>query len=238
MILSSYEMRARLSPGLLGIAPVSIAIATLGLGRFPAIALASGILTAAGGAYLLSNLVGAAGRRAQDALWAAWGGPPTIRMLRLREPTTNATRRSKWRDDVAALTGVALLTEDAEAFDNDSADEALETAIGGCLYLGHAGDDGHPMVQAENAQYGFERNMYGFRWIARLIATLSLIALAASFWTPWEVSERAVAVGLIVNSAFLLMWLVVPSKTRVRQAADRYAIQLLNAAGSAVRKAT
>ncbi len=56
-LLDAYERKARLTPGLLAFAPVAFAIATLGFKKFPAIAIAVGVLSAAGGAYALAILV-------------------------------------------------------------------------------------------------------------------------------------------------------------------------------------
>lgn len=64
-LLSVYERKARLIPGLLGVAPIAVSIATLGLKQFPAVSLLLAAFSAAGGGYLLAVLVARAGRRAQ-----------------------------------------------------------------------------------------------------------------------------------------------------------------------------
>lgn len=237
MFLSSYEMRARLTPGLLAMAPLSVSIVTLGLDGYPAVAVLGGLLTVTGGTYLLSVLVGVVGRRAEVALWSQWGGPPTTLKLRLREPTDNVVRRDKWRTDIAALTGVELLDEYAERRDPYAADQTIETAVGACRYLGHPGGDGHSMVRTENAQYGFERNLYAFRWVARAIAALATGAVVIALWTLPEIPRSTLVVGALINASLLVAWAVIPSRTRTAHAGDRYATQLLDAVGSARRKA-
>src|SRR5262245_53156632 len=39
------------------------------------------------GAFALAHLARKAGQAIQAPLWASWGGPPTVRMLRHRDPT-------------------------------------------------------------------------------------------------------------------------------------------------------
>lgn len=237
MFLSSYEVRARLTPGLLAMTPLSVSIVTFGLNGYPAVAVLGGLLTVTGGTYLLSVLVGVAGRRAEAALWSQWGGPPTTRKLRLREPTDNVVRREKWRTDIAALSGVELLDEHAERRDHDAADQTIETAVDACRYLGHPGVDGHSMVRTENAQYGLERNLYAFRWVARAVAALATGAVVVAFWTLPEIPRGTLIAGALINASLLAAWALIPSRTRTRQAGDRYATQLLNAVGSAHRRA-
>src|SRR4051794_29033042 len=109
-LIDQYERKARVTPGLMAVAPVTLAVATLGLKRFPAIAIAAGVLTAAGGTYVLSILVAHFGRAVQNELWRSWGGPPTTRLLRTRETAGNSTQRDIWRKALTELTGVSLLS--------------------------------------------------------------------------------------------------------------------------------
>ena len=71
-LLGPYDRKARLIQGLLCIGPVAIAVATLGLNRFPAAAVVLGVGSAAGGGYLLAVFVANFGRRAQQELWKQW----------------------------------------------------------------------------------------------------------------------------------------------------------------------
>jgi len=232
-VLSPYERRARLTPGLMAIAPISIAIATLGLERFAAVAILSGLLSAAGGTYVLAVLVGHSGRRAQRDLWHQWGGPPTLRFLRTRERATNATQRDIWRDAVATYTGTSLLTASEEAADPQAADDAINAAIAQCLPLGHGGAEGKTLVVAENAQYGFERNVYGFRWFGQAGSLLSILGLIIALATEFPISQGPVIAGLVLEALFLAFWMVVPSKGRTAEAGERYATKLLDAVTTA-----
>lgn len=236
-----YERKAQLTPGLLAVAPVAFVVAGVGWNKYPAVAIASGIIVAAGATYLLAVLVRHRGRRVERELWASWGGPPTTTMLRLRTPTQNATLRDSWRQGTETLTGITLLPLEEEDARPDEADQVIETAVRQLLHLGQCPE--HPLVAKENIQYGFERNLYGTRWIGRGIAAASVATLTGILvFGPVRVAgttvaSDAVAAALVIDLAFLFAWLVLPSANRVHLAAERYANQLLQAAVVASRSA-
>jgi hypothetical protein len=167
-LLDAYERKARLTPGLLAFAPIAFAVATLGFKKFPAVAIGVGVLSAAGGGYALSVIVGNFGRRVQTQLWNTWGGAPTTRLLRTRDTTVSAVQRDVWRRAIEAITGVVLLSAADEINDTTLADDTIRTAVDQTRLLGQ--DARFLLVKTENIQYGFERNLYGFRWIGRTIS--------------------------------------------------------------------
>src|SRR5437899_1342954 len=92
-----YDRKARLTPGLLAVAPISFLVIALGWRSYPVVAVAGGILIGAGATYVLAILVRHLGRRVESQLWAAWGGPPTSSLLRTRVKGGNATLRDSRR---------------------------------------------------------------------------------------------------------------------------------------------
>jgi hypothetical protein len=228
-----YNRKARLTPGLLAVVPIAFLVVTLGWKKYPAVALATGIIGGAGAAYLLAILVRHMGRRVEPRLWASWGGPPTTALLRTRTATDNEVRRDSWRAAVEAITGVSLLSATQERDDPAKADETIEAAVSQVLHLGQ--DANYPIVRAENIQYGFERNFYGLRWVGRAVATACVAVLAASIaFGPVKlggeaVSTGAVVAGVVIDALFCVAWFTLPSENRAKLAAERYAKQLLQA---------
>ena len=235
-MLSVYEKKARLTPGLLGIAPVTITVTALGLKPIPVVAVLAGVLVTAGGTYALALLVARLGRQAQLGLWRRWGGSATLQMLQTRGSATNATQREIWRAGIARYTGVALLSEADECAEPQQADDAINAAVGQCLPLGHGGEQGKTLVAAENAQYGFERNVYAFRWYGRATAAMCIMALVVALVASRNVSPSWVISGIVINTGFLLFWALAPSEARTRAASERYATQLLDAVAAESRK--
>ena len=228
-----YERRARSFPGLLAVAPIAIVVSTLGWKKYAAVAIAAGVVVAAGGTYLLTLLVRHYGRSIQSGLWAKWDGAPTTRFLRSRGLEGNQVQRDNWRSAVAKVTSVTLLTPDQEASNPVLADQTIEAAVGQLTRLSQSTD--YLLVKEENINYGFERNLYGTRWWGRLISAACCVLLAVALGLGSvrlggvRVSSNALAAGLIIDALFLVGWLWVPSEGRAKDAADRYATELLKA---------
>jgi hypothetical protein len=231
--LDEYERKARLIPGLLAVLPVALVAVGLGWDKYPAVAVASGLVVGAGASYLLTVLVRHLGRRAEPKLWKSWGGPPASALLRLRTPVENDRVRDDWRDAVMTLTGVQLLNRADEIDRPEEADQLIESAVRQILHLGQRAE--YPVLARENIQYGFERNVYGFRWIGRGLAAASVavlvgvLAINPDAIGDVQVLATAVASALIVDLGFLAGWLVLPSSTRTRLAGERYAMALMQA---------
>lgn len=203
----------------------------MGLDKFPLIAALVGMLTAAGGTWLLSNVVADSGRRAQDEdLFLGWNGSPTTQALRLREPADNPVQRDKWRSAVSKLTGVELLSAQEEAANPAGADHAIVAATDQLRYLGQR--EGVPSVRQENVAYGYQRNMYGFRRFGQVIAGVCIAALTVALFGPWKLATEFCIVGILACAAFLTLWTLLPSESRTRSAAQRYTKQLFIAATS------
>jgi hypothetical protein len=224
-----YDRKARLTPGLLAIIPMAFVVITLGLKRYPAIAISTGMIGGAGGAYLLAVLVRHMGRLVEPELWSSWGGRPTTRFLRTREIVANPILRDVWRDAIEGVTGVRLLSAEEESVDPSAADNTIEAAVSQVLRLGQ--DERYSLVKAENIQYGFERNFYAVRSVGRAIAAVStlilLVVLASrSHLGINGVSIGALIAGIVIDSAFCVGWLLLPSAQRAKLASERYAQQL------------
>ena len=228
-----YDRKARLTPGLLLVVPISFVVITLGLKHYPAAAVATGLLGGAGIGYLLAILVRQLGKRIEKDLWQSWGGAPTTVLLRTQTPGANPVLRGTWRRAAETKTGLTLLTADEELADPQLADDTIEAAVKQLLSYGNNAD--YPLVKKELIQYGFERNFFAVRWIGRVCAiACTAVLLAAMIDSSLriggeKISRGAVAAGLAVDLLLLVMWLFAPSESRAELAANQYATQLLQA---------
>jgi hypothetical protein len=224
LLLDSYERKTRL----LALFPIATTITTLGWDKYPAIASVIGALTAAGGPWVLASYVGDVGRKSQPDLFNKWGGSPTTAALRTRKTTQNPVQRDAWRDAVQKLSGVTLSTAAEEAEDPVTADHRIEAAATPLLRLGRPG--GVEAVWNENIAFGYQRNLYAFRHIGRAVALLAALVQVGAIFPNWKVSTAACIAGASVAGLLLLMWTVLPSEDRTKDAAGRYARQLYIAA--------
>lgn len=232
--LDDYERRARLAPGLLALLPVVLLLAVEGWRQLTVVSSLVSLLSLAGGPLLLADVVRRLGRNAERQLWAAWGGPPTTRWLRLCERSDNVIRRNRWRQAVASVSGQPLLSLRGERSDPGKADQAIETAIGDIRRRTRDRAQ-FGLLFSENCAYGFNRNLYGLRWIGRAVALMCALALGANIVRLETMDMRGITppnvIGLMILTALIGLWFL-PTRTRVRDAAERYAVELMEAAVS------
>jgi hypothetical protein len=234
--LDKYERYARVAPGLFALLPVVVTVIALGYRQVPVVSGVASLLSLAGGPVLLADTVRQFGQRAQDRLWSKWGGAPTTLALRLRENPSNSIQRDMWRKAAEKVSGITLVSRAVEAKNPNKADEAIDAAVARLRQVTR-GEQQFTLLQAENRSYGFQRNLYGIRWIGRLVALAGMLVIAG--FMAWGLTHNRHAsvptadiLGLLLNGAVLLIWFALPSAKRVRVAGDKYAHQLLHAAVS------
>lgn len=242
-LFDQYTLKARIQPALLAMLPIGILLFMwMPGGSLPA-GILLGIIGTGGGMALLAQISRDPGMKKQPALWESWGGPPTTRLLRFRE-SPNRIILNRWRATLEKLMGHALPSEEEEAEDSDGADQKYDAAVS--LVLEVTRDSSKfPLVFAENANYGFRRNLWGLKPYCLVIALLSAIGswgffLSSVGFPPTEswldnvfknpdglVMTRLV--GSIFNTIGIAVWLIVITPQWVRTAAEAYAQRLLGA---------
>jgi hypothetical protein len=121
----------------------------------------------------------------------------------------------------------------AETQNPGNADDAIEVAV--AQLREKTRTEEFPLVLAENRDYNFQRNLYGLRGFSRLVSgvcsLLLGVALAGQSLTHGHAFQAgAVIAGLIIDVCLFAMWLTLPKSEQVKQAGDKYAHQLLQAA--------
>jgi hypothetical protein len=232
--LDKYERQARLVPGVLALLPVAITVTALGLKHASVVSVIVSLLSLAGGPIVLADTVRSLGLKAQGKLWSSWGGPPTTIALRLREATSNAVQRDIWRTAVQKVTGIKLLSQRSESSNDRRADQTIEAAVSRVRELTRD-DQRFYMVQVENRGYGYRRNLYATRAIGRAIAFFCLLVIVGFALWPFIDGKNpdvqlAYVLGGIIDGLIALGWYLLPSSGRVREAGDKYAYQLFQAA--------
>lgn len=219
-MLDAYTRRARLAPAALAAAPALV----LAGGALTAIEEVGAILAfvLAAGAVVLCGLVRGLGRSLEPSLWASWGGPPTTQRLRWSGPASRATQTRR-RELLEGLIGAPLPTLEEEATNPVGSDERYEVAVATLRDLTRDSRR-FPLVQEENAEYGFRRNCLGLRPIAICVAlpvlVVSVVLVIIASVPPYVPA----AITAVLSLAF---WGLVVRPIWVRSSADRYAVRLL-----------
>jgi hypothetical protein len=220
--LDPYEIKARIAPGLiLSVAAlVDLIFAVPVLSNIPIFA-ATGIFSLAL-IYGLGNFARARGASAQTKLWETWGGEPSTRFLRIRDPHFGDGLKESIRSELTRRFGLRLQIPDEEARNPEFADREIVDAFRRVRsYLRQKDADG--LWQKQNIEYGFCRNLLGCRisWVV-----LSVAALAFALGNAIRINQSLLNPGSIVGCLSLVCavyvgWFMLPTATK--RVAEAYA---------------
>ncbi len=235
LVKDPYNRRSRLQPALLSLLPVFVLIPLL----YPGVeARATGMLTLAaylGGAMWLTQLGRERGKRFETALFAEWGGKPSVAFLRHRD--TNLSPNTKKRYLSFLLGRVrhfrAPSAED-ERNDPRKVDDIYQAATD-WLLAQTRDQKKFRLLFEENMNYGFRRNLWALKPIA-IGVDLALLGVIA-FYTWWTFSssglafqmDRLLLLAVAVAAVHMLAMSFLVTKEWVKTIADAYARQLLAA---------
>lgn len=226
-----YDRKARLSPALSVLAPVTLFVGVLFAGFQWWVGLI-GLFATAGLHVLVIQLVRDRGSRIQSRLWKSWGGPPTTVKLRWNS-ARNLTLQRRRHEAVEGVTGIKLPSPEEEAADPDDADALYETAAGLLRELTRNGTE-YPQVHRELANYGYRRNLYACRPHGVVVAVLVLVAellwVVLGYEQILEAPTPMILVAAFCTVAWLAVWIFIVKPDFVRRDAERYAEALLSAA--------
>lgn len=225
-MLDPYALRARLFPAMLVSMPAVLAAAAW-LPTLAVTPIVIALFTWFGVGVLLAELARDAGKRREAKLWASWGGSPTIRRLRLREQPPNVVARERWR---ALITNVVpdlpLPSLADEIADARAADQRYEVCIARLRELTR-NTTAYPLVFQENISYGFRRNLWAMKPAAIFISLVAMVGAASSPFVVREPQLPLVALAVVVAAVMLTWMLLRITANWVKEAAERYADQLL-----------
>jgi hypothetical protein len=242
-----YGRQARLYPGLLTLFPPLLAA----IAWFPALissSIGGTLLTLAsscGLVYGLAVVSRTQGKKAEKRLLRDWGGWPTTIWLRHASDYLQPQTLARYHAYLTAnVPGLQLPTAEEESKDRHKADLAYASAVK--WLQERCRGKNFPLVEKENAEYGFRRNLRGMRSIGLtacvLAAALSVAApvnghhdLANALvslstgqsWQAFTGISPAIIAATVVAIVAVLGWLVIVRDQWVRDAGDQYARALL-----------
>lgn len=246
-LFDPYARQARLFPGLLTIFPIILTAVAwfpeLVTGSWGATLLT--ISTSCGLLYALSVLSRSRGKVVERRLLKIWGGWPTTIWLRHRNPDLLGPVRLRYHEFLKNhVPNLVVPTRDEEEKDPANADASYASAVK--WLQERCRGKTYPLVEKENAEYGFRRNLRGMKPIgiaccvvAVAVSILAIglahdgIASAIASLSPVSILHALVAVrpaaigATIVDIIAIFGWLFVVTDNWVRDAADQYARALL-----------
>jgi hypothetical protein len=226
----TYTLQARLTPVLIAVFPVAIALATWLPGQSATWNLLGTVILSFGLTVLLAQVGRDRGKRKEPELFASWGGVPTTRMLSYQRTSLDRFTLNRYHDKLKTLVPELTLPGPQEERQNPSeANRVYESSI---RYLREKTRDQakFPLVFAENVNYGFRRNLWAMKPIglpAAILGIIGCVSFATRNWSAQSASLFFSLVGLAINVIFLLLWIFLFKPNWVRVAAEAYAERLL-----------
>jgi hypothetical protein len=231
----AYTRRARYMPMLIVLAPCSLLSTVLAAKFSLAIGVLIGPLMALGLPYWLSQAGRDQGKRKETDLFNLWGGKPTTVKLRHRDQTINVHTKARYH--AAGQTLMPTLpfpVAKDEAADPRAAD-AIYEAFGDLLRDRTRDAKQFPLVFEELMNYGFRRNLWGWKPLGVALSAMVLLLLGGLLFLAFSggTAPTSLLIGaIVVDAGFLGFWLASVNPSWVRIAADAYAERLLESSSN------
>jgi hypothetical protein len=229
--LDEYDREARLGPALFAMLPLVLAAVGLGIEENPVLVTVVGVLLAVGVPMIVAKEVANRGRALEEILYLKWGAPPTT--LALLPPAAGAAGEvlRQRRARLEAVSGIALPT-DPRLTPADA--ETYKAAVR--WLIDNTRDHAEfPVVWAELKSYGFERNLLAIRTVGVITSSIGAVVLAGGVVAGAFGANQPIGTNAALMAACIaigLGWWFVPSETRVRAVANRYADRLLDSSAA------
>ena len=226
----TYTLQARLTPVLIAVFPIAIALTTWLPGQSATWNFLGTVILSFGLTALLAQVGRDRGKRKEPELFASWGGVPTTRMLSYQRTSLGRLTLNRYHDKLKALLPqLAIPGPQEETLNPSEANRVYDSCV---RYLREKTRDQakFPLVFAENVNYGFRRNLWAMKPIGLPASVLGVIVCALFAMRNWSVKSAPMflsVAGFAINVVLLLLWIFLFKPNWVRLAAEAYAESLL-----------
>lgn len=226
----TYNVRARLFPAVIAIAP-AIAFVAIAI-SWDAFSLPQVIATAAIGVLFVAaaDVARRMGKRFERRMFADTGGKPVMTLLRHSDPTLDKKTKERYREYLSAQLNEKAPTAQSEARDARAAD-GFYGRCGAWLRERTRDKAKFKILFEENVVYGFRRNLYGLRTpglVLNAIVVLVCLYLLSPYgrWVSEPTRNELYAILAIaaLHAAYFVFFV---TRRSVEEASDQYARQLV-----------
>jgi hypothetical protein len=225
-----YTYRARLLPSLLTFLPVGFAATIWFPGQEATWKLIGLIFISSGLATLLSHFGRDLGKRKEADLFRMWGGVPTTLWLSHRFTAFDPLILRRYHAKLAALVPEVRIPDLTGERTNPAHASEVYGACTSFLREKTRDQKMFAVVFAENINYGFRRNLLGWKPVGLLAASLGVLSCGAYVTTHLRPRDSTFVLGIAgttISVTLLLLWLFAIRPRWVRLAADTYAERLI-----------
>lgn len=234
-LIDPYSRKARFQPVVLSLLPIVVAFMLLAPEYQMVWTDVGWLLVGCGGLTFLTQLGRGRGKALEPMLYRAWGGRPSVAMLRHRDTRLSASTKVRYRDFLErTVPGLRLASVDDEKRCPEQADDGYEGATSWLLSQTRDRDK-FALLFGENINYGFRRNTWGLKPCALVSGPLSTAMVLVFKSDAWNGEVAAVlstidisgCVSIATAITHMVLFAFLVRRDWVRVAADAYAQQLL-----------
>ena len=237
IISDPYDRKARLKPALLALMPLIFLFFSLFPENQPIWSIIWGLMVYCGSTMLLIQFGRNWGKLLEPSLFRAWGGKPSVAMLRHCDTRLAQDQKNRYRAFLEQnVPKLRLDSPEEEQKSLAQADDGYESATA-WLLTQTRDRERFKLIFEENINYGFHRNIRGLKPIAIILDIIIITILliwCISLWTG-EVLSTLESISIsgqitgILVILHLLVFLFVITRNWIRVPAEAYARQLLAA---------
>lgn len=195
-----YAKKARLYPGLITLFPPLLTL----IAWFPGVITSSlgatllTLISSCGILYALSVLARSQGKKVEGRLLKKWGAFPTTIWLRHSDTALHPQTKKRYHAYLMKNVPELILPDvNTESSSPADADGAYGSAV---QWLKERCRGDSPLVEKENIEYGFRRNLRGMKWIG-LLAALSAFLFSIGAIILQNVSEVSFSIETVMQFA-------------------------------------
>jgi len=233
MRIDKYMMQARGVPLMALFLPVIIQLNLILVNLGVSLALTMPLANITAMVFLLvaTGLIRFRGKQVEKNFFAEWGGSPAIRFLRESNKEYNLYTKNKVkRFCLLRLSGTGIKkfpTLEEENADSNEADKKYEACINELRAITRDTKK-HPLVYAENINYGMWRNLYGVKLFGIIFNSTIIVANIIGFAVWSDIFSLTLFIVFVSMAAILIIfWIFNANKKQVKMTADAYARSLL-----------
>lgn len=229
-----YELKARITPGLLVALPILVPLVSVYGVKNPVLTGVFGLLCGCGAVYALASIARGRGKQLEERLVQSWGGMPTTIALRHRDSFLDSVSKARYHQAIRSKLGIEMPTPEEEAADPAKADDKY---LGATKRLRELTRGDKNLLLKENIAYGFHRNMVAMKPVGLMTSTIGLLyslftgkvlSLNPPYAALADLSGFGLAPGLslLVSLSLLAAWLFYFNEDAVRRVGFAYAERL------------
>jgi hypothetical protein len=232
-ILDPYARQARLYPALIVILPIALLIVVW----FPALWTTWGALISLASSFglivFISQVARDRGKRREPELYQAWGGKPSVALLRHRDTRIDNHTKARYLAFLKTkLPQLSFPTAEEERANPEAADGVYQS-VTTWLLTQTRDTKQFSILFRENISFGFRRNMWGLKSVgttaALLAACVSTAVIIYQYWVNHLTPSPEIAVITVLVWFLFIVWITIITPPWVRLPADAYGMQLLAA---------